>query len=274
MSDHSSRKLFVFLQTEMNHQSTIPCIDLVISRCDEEVAWILDVVRVLSDVHVHVHLYNKGISDLETSLAEKIRDSPNTWLTVYHLQNVGRESHTYLEHVIRMRMRDRPLDGGSDVTVFLQGRMDDHVPCQHRDLARFVESMISEAQEQGGLGESRNHACHTRYGAFNALPGLKVAMFPGVGNSGQDLRGWFCTLLSGTWPWTGCEEGPTWWQNGVFAIRTSRLLSSDSRVDDSYYLALRAEVDWHINPEAGHYLERCWCFVFPPLYPSRQERCG
>lgn len=162
------------------------------------------------------------------------------------------------------------------VTVFLQGRMDDHVPSHHASIGSFVQSMVEEAAGDGGEGESRNHACHTAYGAFNAVPGLKVAtMYPGVGDSGRDFAGWFSTLVLGVtagpwpwpWPWRSPSDGPAWWQHGVFAIRTSRLLS-DERSDASYR-ELRDQVDWHVNPEAGHFFERSWRYVFPPLSPSK-----
>lgn len=239
-----------------------PVVDLVIARYDEDVSWIRDVLTRFAHTRVHVFVYDKGVSDLDASAL------PDASLTVVRLPNVGRESHTYLEHVIRMRDAGT-CTSAEAVTVFLQGRMDDHVPLPCLDIHSFVMSMVSEASEEGGLGESRNRQCHTQYGTFNAHPDMRVAMYPDVGDSGMDLRHWFMTVLgAGPWRWDRVQDGPGWWQHGVFAIRTSRLLSSDSRVDDDYYSALRAQVDWHINPEAGHYFERSWCFVFPPLGPS------
>lgn len=232
---------------------------LVVSRYDEELSWLHDVTHeILKDPGyvVQVYLYNKGRPDVDLMITD-----PRVTVRMVPLPNVGRESHTYLEHVVRMRSQPRG-DRCNGITVFLQGRMDDHIPTGYRSIASFVSRMVDQASRSAS-GESRNHACHTMFGSFNAVPGLRVAMFPGVGDSGRDFGTWFSDMI-GPWRWSGQGEGgPTWWQHGVFAIITSRLISLD--VDDSYFLSLRSQVDWHVNPEAGHYFERSWCYVFPPL---------
>lgn len=246
---------------------TGPGVDLVVSRFDEDVSWLHDVVDTLASHNctVTVYLYDKGATGLDSSTHTLLNSHPGVTVKLARLCNFGRESHTYLEHVLHMRMEKNNADAGC-VTVFLQGRMQDHVPPSHSSLSSFVSCMVREAA-QSLLGESSNHACHTQYGAFNANPGLKVAMYPGVGDSGLNLGQWVCTFI-GPWIWSSVENGPTWWQHGVFAIRTCRLLASRGRVDDAYYHALRAQVDWHVNPEAGHFFERSWYLVFPCLDQS------
>lgn len=240
-------------------------IDLVVSRYDEDISWISDVTERLRG-SITVHVYDKGATDVTPDVSASLETDSNVSVVVSRLPNVGRESHTYLEHVLRMR---RTMTAGSsvDVTVFLQGRMEDHVPMDRDGIAEFVEIMVREAATTK-RGESSNHACHTQYGSFNAIPDLRVSMFAGVGDSGIDFGHWFRSLI-GPWPWANERDGPSWWQHGVFAIRTCRLMSSE--VDDAYFVALRAEVDWHVNPEAGHYFERSWYFVFP-LLQSEIER--
>lgn len=236
-------------------------IDLVVARFDEDAAWLLEVVA-NAPGPVRVFVYDKGTTDLGEPLTSALRRHPGvSCVAVTRLPNVGRESHTYLEHVIRMRktrmMKTRDVGEADGVTVFMQGRMDDHVPDRFDGIAAFVASMVEEAWT-GAAGESANHACHTQHGAFNAVPGLRVSMFPGVGDSGRDLAGWFSVVFPAcAWP----SGGPSWWQHGVFAIRTCRMMS-EAR-SDAYYRTLRAQVDWHVNPEAGHFFERCWRHVFP-----------
>lgn len=247
----------------MNKKTTV---DLVVARYDEDVSWLHGVVAGLLEeedpgLFLRISLYNKG----DASVHETFHSDRVTFRQE-RLPNVGRESHTYLQHVLRERGLAAPSDAdavgcGRSVTVFMQGRMDDHVPAGH-DTASFVACLVRQASRPDGSGESDNHACHDRFGSFNAVPRLRVAMYPGVGDSGRDLGTWFGQLI-GPWRWADESEGPTWWQNGVFAIRTCRLLSRDA--PDNYYEALRSEVDWHVNPEAGHYLERSWCHVFPKL---------
>lgn len=253
-------------------------VHLVIARFDEDVAWLQQVVISLGRPVV-VFVYDKGCSDLSQGITVALEALPSVTVVQARLPNVGRESHTYLEHVVRGRHRmstrasDRSHASDRSVTVFLQGRMDDHVPAHHVDIASFVTCMVAEAAGSV-LGESSNHACHTQYGSFNALHGMRVAMYPGVGDVGLSLGDWFSSFLT-PWRWTGNgpSEGPSWWQHGVFAIRTCRLMSSYGAVDDAFYRRLRSQVDWHVNPESGHYLERSWCYVFPPL-TSQDEGSG
>lgn len=245
-------------------------VHLVVSRCDEGVAWLMDVVELLASTgcFVRVFVYDKGTTDLPITVRVGLEGLPAVSVHHTRLLNVGRESHTYLEHVLRMRASGEGTQP-CGVTVFLQGKMQDHVPETHTSIAGFVASMVGDAS-CSAQGESSNHGCHTQYGAFNAVPGLRVCMYPGVGSSGCNLGTWFATLLGHPWKWNDPREGPSWWQHGVFALRTSRLLSED--VEDGYYRSLLAQVDWHVNPEAGHFFERSWCFVFPPL-TSEVERC-
>lgn len=250
--------------------ATTQCVQLVVSRFEEDVSWLQDVVAALVShmFVVTVYVYDKGATDLDDRTRSILEDLPRVAVHQARLPNVGRESHTYLEHVVRMRIKkNKDRQESSCVTVFLQGRMDDHLPRSHASLSLFVVSMVQDAA-QSLLGESSNHACHTQYGPFNAVPGLKVSMYPGVGDSGLDLGAWFSAHIR-PWQWDSVAgTGPTWWQHGVFAIRTCRTLTSCGRVDDAYYRALRAQVDWHVNPEAGHFFERSWYFVFPPLDQS------
>lgn len=247
-------------------------VHLVVARFDEDVSWLHDVVSALALSHntwVKVFVYDKGITNIGDSMRNSLQSAPRVSVREARLPNVGRESHTYLEHVLRLREEQWGCDQcahGTAVTVFLQGRMEDHVPAQHTSISSFVVCMVREASESL-FGESSNHACHTKYGDFNAVPWLRVSMYPEVGNIGINLGAWFSSLLR-PWDWTDVLQGPTWWQGAVFAIRTCRILSSPGTVKDSYYRLLQAQVAWHVNPETCHYFERSWCFVFPPLDQS------
>lgn len=75
---------------------------LVVSRYNENVDWIKEV-----DSSTKVFLYNKGTPPK----AEHIQ-----------LPNVGRESHTYLYHIIKH------YEKLPDITIFVQGNPFDHTP--------------------------------------------------------------------------------------------------------------------------------------------------
>lgn len=74
----------------------------IISRYNEDISWCENLTNCI--------IYNKGNDDL------------NTKHTVYKLNNVGREAHTYLYYIINN------YDNLDDYTVFLQGFPFDHCP--------------------------------------------------------------------------------------------------------------------------------------------------
>lgn len=252
-------------------------VNLVVARFTEDIGWLREVVSALEPANVMVHLYDKGLGESKFDLGDIMSASGqgsgsragSVSVTVTRLPNVGRESHTFLEHVHRMRGRARAhVKAGTDtsITVFLQGHMHDHVPGDHASLAAFVAWMVADASASIH-GESGNHACHTQFGTFNAHPDMRVAMFPGVGDSDLTLKSWFTTYI-GPWVWSDPSEGPSWWQNGVFAIQSARFLAIDGargKADESRFRALQLEVSWHVNPEQGHFFERSWRYVFQPV---------
>lgn len=267
-----------------NHTPTPFHISLVIARYEENVLWLREVVHTLAatlaprPVQIMLYIYEKGSRSMDVTLDDLFPDGAHTShacvsLCSTHLPNVGRESHSYLEHVIRTRSKTKTVTEGTrdDITVFLQGSMRDHVPHTQPSLPEFVTAMVMEAIGSP-LGESGNHACHTHFSMFNACPGMRAAMYSVVGDCGQDFGSWFVCHI-GPWIWKTVSEGPSWWQNGIFAVQTVRFWSRDERVKgpainqnlDKYFSMLHSEVNWHINPEQGHYFERSWCHVFPPL---------
>lgn len=81
-------------------------VGIVIARYKEDLSW----TRYLCNKY-KVFIYNKGADDIEISNAEIIK-----------LPNVGRESHTYLTHIINN------YDSDIKQTIFLQGNPFPHSP--------------------------------------------------------------------------------------------------------------------------------------------------
>ena len=75
---------------------------LIISRFNEDINWLKEIKG------FKIIIYNKG---------NKL--SNNKFKNIINLKNVGRESHTWLYHIVK---NYGVLD---DVTIFLQGRIDD-----------------------------------------------------------------------------------------------------------------------------------------------------
>lgn len=81
----------------------MPNVELVVSRFDEDLAWVPEALRLLESDSARATVYDK---------------SPGG-----NVANVGREAHTFLHHIC-----ERYDDGLADVTVFLQGDPAPHVP--------------------------------------------------------------------------------------------------------------------------------------------------
>jgi hypothetical protein len=84
--------------------------DLVIARYQESLDWVLEVPE-----NFRVHIYNKGAPDVSAS----VRDRASTFVA---LRNAGRESDTYLTHMLEHG------PGTGEFTVFSQGDPFEHSP--------------------------------------------------------------------------------------------------------------------------------------------------
>lgn len=98
-----------------------PDVDFVIARYNENVDW-------AQYLPGHVFIYNKGSNDIQIS---------GDNISIIQLQNVGREGHTYLHHIIQ---NYKYL---AKTTVFLQGNPFDHsnhllqLVRQYNDFSEF-----------------------------------------------------------------------------------------------------------------------------------------
>lgn len=151
------------------------------------------------------------------------------------LKNVGREGHTYLYHIVN---NYRQL---ADITVFLQGRIDDH------SWGKTPEDIVQEAREKGigCLGVPLWVGTHVDY------PGLEAFW--------EEMLG--APLLPGT----------IFYTNGCFAVRKDLIQSHPEEL----YRNLLSRLSRENNPPEGFYLERMWYFLFAPekathFYPENK----
>lgn len=79
--------------------------DLIVARYNENIEWIFQ----LQNIFRKIYVYNKGLT-LEHVINEK------------KLPNIGREAHTYLQHIITN------YDNLADINFFCQANPFDHAP--------------------------------------------------------------------------------------------------------------------------------------------------
>jgi hypothetical protein len=93
---------FLYVRRRKEGFQTNSPFDLVVARYEEDISWIKNIPE---DMYSRMFIYNKG-GEAEFDLPKSVTKT---------LQNYGRESHTYLSHVIDN------YDNLADVTFFVPG---------------------------------------------------------------------------------------------------------------------------------------------------------
>jgi hypothetical protein len=94
---------------------------IVIARYNEDIRWVLPFIK-------YVIVYNKGLDDLYYIPPEKI----------IKCENLGREGGTYIKHILDN------YDSLDDYTIFLQGKITDHLNDTSENCVKFLISIIRE----------------------------------------------------------------------------------------------------------------------------------
>jgi hypothetical protein len=215
--------------------------DVVVARFDEDLTWLQDCADTCKS-SLRIHVYNKGAALVPTGL----------FASVCQLPNVGREGHTYLHHIICN------YDKLGDITVFVQGRIDDHIS-QHPTKA--LRDMIHDTAQYGYWHPA--YAIAVPYG-FRHTTYFGKQLLPATCEFGQ----WFCKYISNDFP---DQQVFPFYKNGIFAV-SRRYIRSRSV---TYYKNLLSQL-LHEDPETGHYLERCWAYIFqlPCIYSTTNTGGG
>lgn len=227
---------------------------IVISRFNEPLDWVPKLIpsSFLKASSTRVICYNKGGPMDAYPFIHHVRSLPN----------VGREGHTYLHHIIS------EYSTLSDLTLFLPGSV--------RSLAHkraMFDLLLSRIQSSWGT-------CIASYQRINADEMLKAYDFELARYASQDpsnhrlnpettlqrstirpLKRWINTYFPHVPNEPPLRSGFTC---GIIAVSKEDVHKRPL----PFYKNLITTVDKHSNPEAGHYLERCWELVFYPLPES------
>ena len=202
---------------------------LIISRFNENISWLEEIKE------FKIIIYNKG-KQLSNKKFRKIID----------LNNVGRESHTWLYHIVE---NYRDLD---DINIFLQGRIDDLGCMAHQDPHDYLKGI-----DKTGFSASR-------YGLLGPLHwGWNV----GIEKNKKYKQQWDSKMISRSK--IGFKKFakelfpeipiivPTSY-GGCFAVKREIILQHNI----SFYRKLLDILSENKNPIEGHYMERLWCYLF------------
>lgn len=217
--------------------------ELVISSYNEDLKWLED-----EPFNKFKQIcYHKGPNSIE----DKCK-SPNC--KIVNLENVGRCDHTYLYHIINN------YDNLAPITIFLPGSCVDGYKF---DIATKVIKLVNDTNNTVLLGA-----------LFNDIPNdiydFKIDEWKATNEKNNQLN-----------PETKLEPSPirpfgNWFKEnfgdivgkvvcyfGIFAVSKEHIIQHPKE----HYEKLIKYLDYHSNPEAGHYMERSWSALFYP-YPD------
>ena len=197
---------------------------IIVARYNEDIGW-------LNSEMNNCIIYNKGY--------------PLNIKNEIFLKNVGRESETYLNYIIT-NYNNLP-----DVIVFTQARIYDHIGKDDVNyLLTIKDQALKNCISTNTIKEEFNNPSFTPdWNYSNNEYFLK--------NNYKDkpikFIDWFKTNINENY-----QDPIVHYPNGIFALKKEKILNKPL----SYYEKFLLEVNHHINPAEGHFLERSWYYMF------------
>jgi len=181
---------------------------------------------------------------------------PDIDFPVVPLRNVGRETHTYLHHLVTR------YDDLADVTILAQAGLADHAGDDVRIAA--LARRAADARERGLTGFSLKY----RFRDWDAVRyQLKWADEVSSGALGR------ARLTPGEfYRWVFGEDPPAsvpFYSGAILGVHRHAVRARPK----SFYERLLDHFEslGHANPEESHYMERFWVAVFDPDWARRPE---
>ncbi|KAL8817439.1 MAG: hypothetical protein Q9223_003724 [Gallowayella weberi] len=211
--------------------------EIVVGHYNEDLSW-------LKEKSDECCIYSKGGPD----------NAPAPPFKFTSLPNIGREGHTFLHHIVNN------YDTLAEVTLFVQGRIDDHV-----DLT---------------LSEMKQRALETSPGQVTTYPFRELELFDHW--EGIPWEQYPCWKRWSSMECQKMKETPLqlfqeyvlmtdrvpvavgFAPGAIFAVRKETIQQHSkafyARLLNKMFLGEMA----HVNPETGHYMERFWLAMFNP----------
>jgi hypothetical protein len=193
--------------------------ELVVARYNENLDWLSQVSH-----KYNITIYNKGEGDIGIKLL-----------------NVGRESDTYLTHIINN------YDNLADITVFCQGNPFDH-------QADFINNINHEIFK---LIKNNDF-----YNFCDTVPAeKKIANFPSwkLGHVNINMYEFVKKLYDNSYDKSYEDTDMITYGSGAqFFVNKNKILKHSK----AFYLNAKKLVDYSINPAEGYCFERSWHYIF------------
>jgi hypothetical protein len=199
--------------------------EIVVARYNENINW-------LSPFKSITTIYNKGFYNSDLNLYQ-----------VINLPNFGRESHTYLYHIINN------YDNLADYTIFFQGSIEEHKPLPIVNY--FVENDFNGNLKSFPIEKIKNPIEHFGKWKTELLKGS-------IKQSPITCFEWLKNIISFD---HNVQKIDTVWA-AIFSV-SKKMIHEKPLI---FYKDLLRYVDYHPNPEEGHFFERCWYYIFQNNY--------
>ena len=202
---------------------------LIIARYSEDLQWLEE------HKDFKIIVYNKG---------KKLKK--NRLFNIKDLENVGRESHTWLYHIIKNYNK---LD---DINIFLQGKIDDLNCMAYSDPNKYIKETI-----QQGFAASRYGLLGPFHWDWNVnIQNDKRYKTQWLNKEISRSKIGFRNFAKALFPQIPLFVATSY--SGCFAVKKETILQHEV----SFYENLLDILEKHKNPIEGHYMERLWCYIF------------
>jgi len=212
-------------------------IEIIVARYNEKLEWLDE-----EPFNKYpVIIYNKGPNNnfIKTKMIKN----------VINLDNVGREAHTYLYHVINN------YDNLADITIFLPGS------------SSIDYKKIKALNIFNNISENNNNnifSCN-RENLYESQQNFTIDNYLSTNTDNKNINTDAKILISDKRPFGNWynhflknKDIDCVTYNSIFAVSKKTILSKPIE----FYQSLLNEVDKDHNPETVHYLERSWASVF------------
>lgn len=232
---------------------------IVIAHYNENLQWIKYLVseyRKQDFLTINVYIYSKGKKCKHIGSVHNIRH--------FKLKNVGRESHTYLYHMIQNYEK---LD---DITLFITGsfwrrmrhsRLHDMLSFKTRLLMKQLGHVVDAgffAPQPYLSGLLQNiHVMYVNYAHSYTSRGNSVNQ-----SIGQKIRN-----INEFIEKFGLTEPEIYTMNGMFAVSKTNIRLKKK----SMYIKMIKLLDYHSNPREGFFMELLWGAILDPTWNSSSK---
>ncbi len=220
-------------------------VEIVVSRYNEDLQWLNEAPFSIYPVIC----YNKGVNeDYEIKNMKKS----------VKLDNVGRESHTYLYHIINN------YENLADITIFLPGSADSsEYNKKNRAIRLANECKTSNTSVIIGIKHNsvKNELYNFSMNAYVSTTPENRKINPEKNLELSKIRPygkWFESKFKNI----DINYIP---YSGIIAISREHIIQHPK----SYYEELIYELCNSSNPEVGHYFERSWVAIFNPMSDAK-----